>query len=249
MARMVVVSGGGTGIGRAVAERFVRAGDRVLILGRRAAVLEESAQTISAQVGGTGHVQWMAADLTKVTDVERVTESLAHQGGCVDVLVHGAGGADRAATPDLVALRAQWMRDYEANVMSAVLLTQALRPSLRRPGARIVLMSSIAAVRGGGDSYSAAKAALIGWTYSLAAELGADGITVNAVAPGYVTGTEFFADRMTTERHQRLVAATINGRAGEPQDIAAAVFFLAAAEAAHVTGQVLHVNGGAAFGR
>jgi 3-oxoacyl-[acyl-carrier protein] reductase len=132
--------------------------------------------------------------------------------------------------------------------MTAVLLTTALLPKLRRPGGRVILMSSVAAVRGGGV-YGATKAALHGWAYSLATRLGPDGVTVNVVAPGYVADTEFFGDRMSPEFHESRVRQTLVGRAGEPDDIAAAVTYLASPAAGYVTGQVLQVNGGSALGR
>ncbi len=126
---------------------------------------------------------------------------------------------------------------------------QALRDRLRRPGGRIVLFSSIAALRGGGGSYSAAKAALHGYAFDLAADLGPDGITVNVVAPGFVDGTEFFGGTMSDERRARLVAATLVGRGGETEDVVAAVRYLTSAGAGYVTGQLLQVNGGAFPGR
>ena len=126
--------------------------------------------------------------------------------------------------------------------------TTAVRPRLRE-GSRVVSISSIAALRPGGGSYGAAKGALISWTYTLAAELGPGGATANVVAPGYVTDTEFFGDAMTEERHRTLIDQTLTGRPSTPEDVAAAVFYLASPEAAQVTGQVLQVNGGALVGR
>jgi 3-oxoacyl-[acyl-carrier protein] reductase len=107
----------------------------------------------------------------------------------------------------------------------------------------------VAAQRGGAGPYSAAKAALHGWAYDLARQFGPDGITVNVVAPGYTAGTEFFGSRITPESHARRVAETLVGRAGLPQDVAAAIRFLASPDAGYVTGQVLGVNGGTVFGR
>jgi 3-oxoacyl-[acyl-carrier protein] reductase len=160
-----------------------------------------------------------------------------------------AGGAGAAAGEGLAAVAADWEQELRGNVLTAVLLFEALEPHLRRPGAAVVNVSSIAAFAGGGDSYSGAKAAIVGWTLDLAVRLGPDGIRANAVVPGYVTATEFFGDRMTDERHERLVARTLLGRPGTPEDVAGCVFFLGSADAAYVTGQLLHVNGGAILGR
>jgi 3-oxoacyl-[acyl-carrier protein] reductase len=244
-----VVSGGGTGIGYAVARTFAAEGDDVWIIGRRPEVLRAAAEKINAESGGHP-VRWHAADLTDPRQVADAAAAVLRSGQPVDVLVDNAGGATSfGPKADLAELAAAWRREFDVNVLTAVLLTSALRDRLRRPGGRVVAISSIAALRGGGGAYSAAKAALHGWAYDLAAELGPDGITVNVVAPGYVAETEFFGDRLTVEAHAARVRQTLVGRAGVPDDIAAAVRYLASPEAGYVTGQVLQVNGGALLGR
>jgi 3-oxoacyl-[acyl-carrier protein] reductase len=248
--RHVIVTGGGTGIGRAIAQHFATESALVILLGRRQGVLEQTAQALHAQFP-EATIHWQTCDVASVNDVEAFERWLQQTVDApIDVLVNNAGGVD--STPDdapLAELAASAQRLLANNLLGTYLITQALRPRLRRPGGRIINISSIAAVRGGGGMYSAAKAGVIGLTYALAGELGAEGITVNAVAPGLTLDTEFFGDRMTPERLQRTVAQIPMGRPGRPADIAAAVHYLASEEASYVTGQVHHVNGGWVFGR
>ncbi|MEU3464688.1 SDR family oxidoreductase [Streptomyces sp. NPDC006733] len=247
MGRRVVVSGGGTGIGLATAEAFAADGDRVVIIGRRAEVLREAAGKLNA-AHGNGLVTWTAADLSdpaEVRDAARFVEG----DDPVDVIVTNAGG-NVAASSDgtLEGIAAGYRRNFEANVLTAVLLTEALLPQLRRPGGRVVHLSSIAALRGPG-SYGGSKAALHAYTFELAQRLGTDGVTANAVAPGFVGDTEFFGDRATPDFVAARVAQSLTGKPGAPSEIAAAIRYLASPEAAYVTGQILHINGGAALGR
>jgi Dehydrogenases with different specificities (related to short-chain alcohol dehydrogenases) len=242
MPRRVVVTGGGTGIGRSIAERFAADGDEVFILGRREEVLKQVAAEHP-----DARIHPLRVDLTVPDEVLEVPRQLSAEP--VDVLVNNAGGVIRDTAEGLAGVFDEYRRTVELNLLSAMMLTRALWPGLRRPGARVVNISSIAAQRGGGEAYGAAKAGLIAWAAGLAKEGGPDGITVNTVAPGYVQDTEFFSPRGRSSRHDQLVAETLLGRAGTPADIAAAVHFLASEGASWITGQVLSVNGGALLGR
>jgi 3-oxoacyl-[acyl-carrier protein] reductase len=240
--RQIVVTGGGTGIGRAVAGAFAAQGDQVVITGRRHAVLADTAAQLGKQVRA------VAFDATDPAQVSAALDDLPER---VDVLVNNAGGnTDIGADPPggLAGIAQAWRANLDANVLSAVLVTAALRPRLVAGGA-VVSVSSIAAHRGGAASYGAAKAAVEAWNLTLAQQLGADRITANVVAPGYIEATEFFGDGITEQRRATLIAQTANKRVGTPADIAAAVLFLASPAAGHITGQVLHVNGGALAGR
>ncbi|MFI2302351.1 SDR family NAD(P)-dependent oxidoreductase [Actinacidiphila glaucinigra] len=243
MSRIVVISGGGTGIGLAVAEAFVRDGDQVVLVGRRGDVLDEAVARL-----GSGSALAVPADLTDETEAAGVRDLVAGRFGRVDVLVNNAGGnvALGGGEPSLTEL---WTGNFRSNVLTAVLLTEALR-GLLADGGRVLLLSSIAAVRGGGSgSYGAAKAALHPYAYDLAADLGGRGITVNVVAPGFIDDTGFFGGRMTRERRAFHVGQTLNGRVGVPEDVASLVHWLASPGAAHVTAQIHQVNGGAERGR
>lgn len=238
--RHVVVTGGATGLGRAIALDFIEAGDHVTITGRRTEILAATAEAIGATA--------VAFD---ASDPEAVAAAVPALPDRVDVLVNNAGGntdigAAEIAPGDLVGLARAWQANLNANVLTAVLMTAALTPRLADNG-RVINFSSIAA-RIGVASYGAAKAAVESYTGWLAAELGPRGITANVISPGLILETEFFHGTLDDAGIARRVALTRNRRAGIPADVVAAVRFLAAPDAGHVTGQVLHVNGGAYLG-
>ena len=243
--RVAVVSGGGTGIGRAIAAGLAADGFTVVILGRRAEVLEEAATTLNAGLD-VDRVTWRQTDLTDPRAVRVLADQLTDTYGTVDALVNNAGGTSSGGADDLAALAQEWRSAYEQNVLSAVLLTHALLPVLRRPGGRIVLVGSMTSRTGGGAApYGAAKAALNGWVVSLSATHAADGIAANVVLPGYVPGTGLGGGfEMPQELHDRVVSRIAAGRAGRPEDAAALVRFLVTEDAGFLTGQVIEVNGG-----
>ena len=237
--RQVIITGGGTGIGRAIAAAFRSAGDAVTITGRRVDVLER----VAKELGATA----VPFDATDPDAVAAALDQLPEQ---VDVLVNNAGGntdLDRPDPENLAELAADWRANFSANVLSVVLVTAALASRLA-DNARIVTIGSIAA-RFGAGSYGAAKAAIEAWTATAATEFGPRGITANVVAPGLVLDTEFFRGRLGDAGIRQRVDATRNKRAGRVDDVAATVRFLASAEAGHITGQVIHLNGGAYLGR
>ncbi|MGX6602929.1 SDR family NAD(P)-dependent oxidoreductase [Micromonosporaceae bacterium Da 78-11] len=241
MARLAVVSGGGTGIGRATAGMLAGEGYDVLIVGRRPQVLVDAVKWIGPQATA------VTADASDPAQIPTVVEAIG--GRPVDVLVNNAGAFVVGGDSTLDEVADQWRANFDSNVLTAVLMTTALLPSMRRPGGRIILTSSIAAQRGGGGPYSAAKAALHGYVLDLATRLGESGITANVISPGYITDSEFFTGRMTPEGHQARVDATLVKRAGEPDDIAEAVRWLAGPGGTFVTGQIINVNGGSVLGR
>ncbi|MFF3963285.1 SDR family NAD(P)-dependent oxidoreductase [Streptomyces griseorubiginosus] len=245
MARNVVISGGGTGIGLAAAQVFAAEGDRVLLLGRRAEVLEKA--------GVPGALTY-AADLADVDAVRGVVGFVERELGTVDVLIHSAGGNGQLEPAleggdALDAVAHNWTVNFRLNLLTAALLTEGLKERLASPGGRVLFVSSIAAYRGSGSgAYGAAKAGLHPYAHDLARELGPRGITANVVAPGYVEDTEFFGAAIDSARRERLVGDTLTGRAGTPGDVAATLHWLASVGAGHVTSQVVQVNGGAERG-
>jgi 3-oxoacyl-[acyl-carrier protein] reductase len=247
VARNVLVTGASGGIGRAIAARFVSDGDSVVITGRNT----ERLQAAARELGARGVV-------CDGADPGQVASLLGGLDGSLDVLVNNAGGNtdfDSAGTPGdegdgvgdcrarLERLAASWRANLDANLISAVLTTHAVA-DLLAAGGSVISIGTIGAERGGG-SYGAAKAALASWNAYLSAEIGPRGVTANVISAGYIEGTNFFRDRMTSQRREALVAATHDKRPGTPDDIAETAHFLASPGARHITGQVIHVNGGA----
>jgi 3-oxoacyl-[acyl-carrier protein] reductase len=237
VSRAVLVTGGGNGLGKAVAARFRAAGDTVIITGRNAGRLASAAAEIGALP--------VTCD---ATDPEQVTRMAGEVGAGLDVLVNMAGGNTDFTRPvgqhaELEDVAAAWRANLDANLLSAVLTTTAVLGELR-PGGCIINIGSIGAEYAS-TSYGAAKAALAAWTAGLSAEVGPRGLTANVISPGYIAETGFFYGKLTEQRRAALIGATHNGRAGQPGDIAETAYFLASDGARHITGQTLHVNGGA----
>ncbi|MGN8026824.1 SDR family NAD(P)-dependent oxidoreductase [Microbacterium sp. 22242] len=239
-----VISGGGSGIGLASALRLARDGFDITILGRREGVLREAAERIRTQ-SPAAQARTVVADLQDPAAVERAAAEIE---GAVDVLLNNAGGNVLDRGEGLAGIAANYDANFRLNVLTAVLLTEALLPRITRPGGRIISISSIAALRGA-NGYGAAKAAIHGWMMGLAADLAADGVTVNAIAPGYVPDTGFWDGRRTPEIVASRLAQVPMNRPGTPDEVAGAVSYLAGPDGGWTTGQIVQVNGGALFGR
>lgn len=239
--RAAVVSGGGTGIGRAVAEALLHDGCHIALLGRRPQMLADAAASMSHL--GTVHTQ--AVDLSEPNDVEQALPRIVDDlGGHIDIIVANAGRGAARPGDSLTSHHDAWLDAIAGNTMTAVLLVEGLRPHLSDTG-RIVLVSSAAATGAGGAAYGAAKAALHAWMYDLAVELGPSGVTCNVVTPGFIDDTDLFGGRLTDERRAGFVERTLVKRVGRPADVADCVRWLAAPATGYVTGQVIGVDGGA----
>jgi 3-oxoacyl-[acyl-carrier protein] reductase len=244
--RVVVITGGSSGIGRAMAEAFVHNDAHVVIIGRREDALRATAQAIGAQCS------WQRADVGQREQVAVAVHAIVAQFGKIDALVNNAGES-RGITAEMSLEQAEavWDQELATNLKGAFLMALAVLPHLTRPGGRIINISSDGALTGGGGlrtiGYVSAKAGLLGLTRALAREYSGQGITVNTIAPGFIAGTG--ATGRVPEAIVRDIAAQLPiARPGHINDVAAAALFLASPDAGFITGEVLNVNGGRQFG-
>jgi len=239
--KSAVVTGGSRGIGRAIVTRLAEQGADVCFSFRRdQAAADEVAAAITAL---SRHALPVQADVTDPAAAEALIKAATGEFGKIDILVNNAG-----ITRDDLIMRMSteaWREVLETNLFGAFYTLKAVtRPMLKARGGRIINITSVSGQAGqtGQANYSAAKAGLIGLTKASARELASRGITVNAVAPGFVL-TELTKD-LPPELQAQITDRTPLGRFGTPEDISAAVCFLASDEAAYITGQVLAVDGG-----
>jgi 3-oxoacyl-[acyl-carrier protein] reductase len=238
--KAALVTGASGGIGGAIARALHGQGAAVALSGTRVEPLE----ALASDLGGRAHV--LPCDLSDAEAVEALPKRAAEAMGQVDILVNNAG-----ITRDQLFMRmsdADWESVLAVNLTSVMRLSRGvLRGMMKARWGRIVNISSIVGVTGnpGQANYAAAKAGVIGMSKSLAAEVASRGITVNCIAPGFITTA--MTDKLGEEQKARLLTGIPAGRMGEADEIAAAAVYLASAEAGYVTGQTLHVNGGMAM--
>jgi 3-oxoacyl-[acyl-carrier protein] reductase len=237
--QVALVTGASRGIGRAIAETLAEAGATVVVNYARS---PEAAEEVVTTIEGAGGRAWShQADVALESEVEAMVKQVLEQEGRLDVLVNNAG-----ITRDGLLMRMKttdWQSVIDLNLTGVFLCTRAVsRSMLKARSGRIINITSVVALMGnpGQANYSAAKAGVIGLTRSSAAEFASRGVTVNAVAPGFIE-----SDMTRDLEREPILAAIPLGRMGQPEEVAGAVRFLAAdPAAAYITGQVLQVDGG-----
>lgn len=240
--RVVIVTGGSKGIGRAIALKFAKEKARIIILHYDP---DETAsdETIKLIEGKAAEIESHRIDVSSKPDVDNLFEDILSRFGRVDVLVNNAG-----ITRDVLLMRMaekDWDMVLNVNLKSVFNCTQAVvRSMIKQRRGNIVNISSVAGQVGnpGQANYSAAKAGIIGFTKTIAREVAARGVTVNAVAPGFIQTD------MTAVLPEKIIETYLQtiplGRIGLPEDVAGAVYWLCSEDASYITGQTIHVNGG-----
>jgi 3-oxoacyl-[acyl-carrier protein] reductase len=238
--RRALITGASGGIGGAIARALHGAGATVALSGTR----EGPLAALAGDLGGRVHV--LPSDLSDAAAVEALPKRAVEAMGGVDILVNNAG-----ITRDQLFLRMSdedWAAVLDVNLTATMRLCRGvLRGMMKARWGRIVNISSVVGATGnpGQANYAASKAGMVGMSKAIAAEVASRGITVNCVAPGFITTA--MTGRLTEDQKAAILGQVPAGRMGEPEEIGAAVLYLASAEAGYVTGTVLHVNGGMAM--
>jgi len=241
--RVAIVTGGGTGIGRATALLLAHCGADVVVAARKQERLEETVRLVVDETGRKAVA--VATDVRDEAAVQALVDTTVETFGRLDIVVNNAGGAYMKLLRDMTV--AEWEKCVSLNLTSAFVMTKAALPHLKVNGGSIVNVSSAAASSGtiGGSAYGAAKAGLEMFTKVSSAELGPSGIRVNCVAPGLIRseGAERSWDRAGLDTVKMSADIPVR-RVGEPDELANAIVFLASDAATYITGEVLHATGG-----
>jgi 3-oxoacyl-[acyl-carrier protein] reductase len=239
--RTALVTGGSRGIGRACCEMLARVGARIAVNYR---VERPSAESLVESIRASGGEAFaVAADVARADEAEMMVEEAASRFGRLDILVNNAGIWKGGAIEEISD--GEWSETIGVNLTGTFHVIRAAVPHMKRTGGRIVNISSTAGQRGESlhSHYAATKGAIISLTKSLAVELAPCGITTNCVAPGWVD-TDMARDALSGADGKEILASIPLARPGRPEEIAAAVVFLASDLASYVNGEVLNVNGG-----
>ncbi len=237
--KIALVTGASRGIGKAIALTLIARGATVI----GTATSEKGAEAITAYLDGKGKGKGLALNVTDAASIEETLTKIREEFGEIDILINNAG-----ITRDNLLMRMkedEWQDIIDTNLSSVYRLSKSvLRAMMKKRCGRIISIASVVGVMGnaGQTNYAAAKAGLIGFSKSLAREVASRGITVNVVAPGFIETD--MTKALTDEQRAGILSQVPADRLGDAQEIASAVAFLASDEAAYITGETLHVNGG-----
>lgn len=238
--KCALVTGASGGIGGAIVTALHGAGATVALSGTR----EDPLKALAAELGDRAHV--LPCNLSDAEAVDALPKQAIEAMGALDILVNNAG-----ITRDQLFMRMsddEWQSVLDVNLTSTMRLCRGvMRPMMKARWGRIINISSIVGATGnpGQANYAASKAGMVGMTKSIAYEVASRGITANAIAPGFIATA--MTDKLTDEQKEKINVQIPAARMGQPEEIAAAVLYLASPEAAYVTGATLHVNGGMAM--
>jgi 3-oxoacyl-[acyl-carrier protein] reductase len=246
--KLALVTGGGIGIGAAIATAFAKAGATVAITYRTHPPSDDLVVALTTSSGSRPIA--IEFDAGADADLVSAAKALSRHFETLDILVNNIGGLVRRSTIADMPY-SLWREVMAVNLDSAFLVSQHFLPIMSRHNGRIINIASLAGRNGGhpgATAYASSKAALFGFTRGLAKELASEGITVNALAPGFIEATPFHDTFTSTESKLATVSSIPVGRAGTPQDVASAALWLASDDAAFVTGAIIDINGGQYFG-
>ncbi len=239
--KIAVITGSSRGIGAAIAKELAAQGAAVVLNHRDSAA---QAETVAAEIAAAGgQAVAIRADVSSYAEAQRLVKETVDRFGRLDILVNNAG-----TTRDMLIMmmpEADWDLVIQTNLKSAFNCSKAaIRPMMKQRSGRIINITSVSGLAGqaGQTNYSASKAGMIGFTKALAKEVGPRGVTVNAIAPGFVPTV--LTDVLNEEQKRTIISLTPLGRFAKPEEIAYAVAFLADDRAGFITGQVLSVDGG-----
>lgn len=234
--KVVLITGASGGIGKAIAKKFAEAEAKIAL--NDIAPTEEALKSFSQEIGG----KYFLADVSKFEEVEKMVENIQKEFGRLDVLVNNAGITQDRTLAKMT--KEEWQKVIDIDLTGVFNCTKVALPLIIANQGKIISISSLVGQRGnfGQTNYAAAKAGIIGFTKALSKEVGRFGVTVNAIAPGFIETR--LTENLPPELKETIKKFTPLGRFGKPEEVASLIFFLASEEASFITGAVINIDGG-----